>query len=482
MVDVTERGDGRAAARRARARADARPRATDRLRDTSAGGATAAGFLLIFIFSMLFPVYFHLGGLRLSPLRILMLAAFIPLAVRLFSGAAGRLNGFDIVFGLFCLWMSLSLLVTEGPARIPFIGITVVELYGGYLCGRVLVRSYDDYRTFIRCFLIGLAFLFPFALVELLTTRQLLNDFFGSFASTFHKGPSTRPRWGLMRTMASFEHAILFGLFCSIGFANVFYLYREQVLKRIGLTAFVTFMTFMSLSSAPLLSVILQGGMIVWNKITKGRWGLLIVLTIIAYIVVDLLSNRTPITILISYATFDAHTAWTRVVQWDHGIANVLANPVFGIGLTASWDRPSWLGDSVDNFWLVIAMRHGLPGIALLLGAIGVGIWRIVRARGLSAEAETCRTGYMITLVGVLITLATVHIWGAVSVFVMFYLGAGQWLAEASDSPEVSSASSARTPARVRPQRSRAAPTEGERSAPERAETGRTRLPRRPTR
>jgi hypothetical protein len=480
MVDVTERAAGRAAVRRAPARGEARLRGTGRLQDASAGGATAAGFLLIFIFSMLFPVYFHLGDLRLNPLRILMLAAFIPLAVRLFSGAAGRLNGFDVVFGIFCLWMCLSLLVTEGPARIPFIGITVVELYGGYLCGRVLVRNYDDYRTFIRCFLIGLAFLFPFALVELLTSRQLLNDFFGSFASTFHKGASTRPRWGLMRTMASFEHAILFGLFCSIGFANVFYLYREQVLKRIGLTAFVTIMTFMSLSAGPLLSVVLQSGMIAWNKITNGRWGLLIVLTIIAYITVDLLSNRSPITILISYVTFESHTAWARVVQWDHGTANVLANPVFGLGVSATWDRPSWLAGSVDNFWLVIAMRHGLPGIVLLLGAIGVGIWRIVRARGLSAEVETCRTGYMITLVGVLITLATVHIWGAVAVFVMFYLGAGQWLAEAGDSPESSHAPSSRTPLRARPQRSRAALAEGGRTALERAETGRTRPPRRP--
>jgi hypothetical protein len=480
MVDVTQRTAGRTAARRASARGDTGLRGTGRLQDTSAGGVTAAGFLLVFIFSMLFPVYFHLGDLRLSPLRILMLAAFIPLAVRLFSGAAGRLNGFDVVFGLFCVWMSLSLLITDGPGRIPLIGITVVELYGGYLVGRVLVRSYDDYMIFIRYFLIGLAFLFPFALLELLTSRQLLNDFFGSFASTFHKGVSTRPRWGLMRTMASFEHAILFGLFCSIGFANVFYLYREQLLKRIGLTGFVTFMTFMSLSSGPLLSVVLQSGMIAWNKITKGRWGLLIVLTIIAYVTVDLLSNRTPITILISYVTFDAHTAWTRVAQWDHGTANVLANPVFGLGVSATWDRPSWLTGSVDNFWLVIAMRHGLPGIALLLGAIGVGIWRIVRARGLSAEAETCRTGYMITLVGVLITLATVHIWGAVSVFVMFYLGAGQWLAEAGDSPESSHAPSSRTPLRARPQRSRAALAEGGRTALERAETGRTRPPRRP--
>jgi hypothetical protein len=286
-----------------------------------------------------------------------------------------------------------------------------------------------------------------------------------------------------MRTMASFEHPILFGLFCSIGFANVFYLYHEQVLKRIGLTAFVTFMTFMSLSSGPLLSVVLQSGMIAWNKITNGRWGLLIVLTIIAYIVVDLLSNRTPITILISYVTFDAHTAWIRVAQWDHGAANVLANPVFGLGVSATWDRPSWLTGSVDNFWLVIAMRHGLPGIALLLGAIAVGIWRIVRARGLGAEAEICRTGYMITLVGVLITLATVHVWGAVSVFVMFYLGAGQWLAEAGNSPESSPASSPRTPVRARPQRSRAALAEaGRSSAPERAETGRIRPLQRPAR
>jgi O-antigen ligase len=298
----------------------------------------------------------------------------------------------------------------------------------------------------------------PFGLVEFLTTRQPLNDLVDIIADTYRKGRSTRARWGLMRTMVSFEHAILFGLYCSIAFANVFYLYRNSFAKRLMLMPFVAFMTFMSLSSAPFLSIVIQIGMIVWDKVTRAKWWLLLGLTAAAYVTVDMLSNRTPVTILINYVPFDSATAWTRVIIWDWGTRNVMMNPVLGLGIDADWVRPHWLTSSVDNFWLVIAMRFGLPGIVLLLAALGLAIWRVIRARNLSAGEEDCRTAYMVALVSLLFTLGTVHVWGATSVLVMFFFGAGQWLAQIGEGRPEAPAGSPERPGRQRSRSSRPRP------------------------
>jgi hypothetical protein len=48
--------------------------------------------------------------------------------------------------------------------------------------------------------------------------------------------------------------------------------------------------------------------------------------------------------------------------------------------------------------------------------------------RDLPERLRPYREGYVIAAIGLFLTLATVHIWGPTSVFVMFYMGAGVWL------------------------------------------------------
>jgi hypothetical protein len=68
--------------------------------------------------------------------------------------------------------------------------------------------------------------------------------------------------------------------------------------------------------------------------------------------VVDLLSNRTPFHVFVTYLTFSVETGYARIMIWNWGIAEVMRHPVFGIGL-AEWERPLWKSGSMDNFWLV---------------------------------------------------------------------------------------------------------------------------------
>jgi hypothetical protein len=396
-----------------------------------AAETTPKALLIVFLTTLLLPIFFHVGDLRLSPYRVFLLVAFIPLLLRLLIGGAGRIAFGDVFMGLHCLWIGVALFANHGAERLPFIGITVVELFGGYLAGRVLIRSAADYRAFFRYFAVALLVLLPFAVFEMLTGRMLISEILRPFVSTFPKVLMGDMRMGFHRAQGVFEHSILWGVFCSIGIANLFYIYRESLAKRLFLSGLATGLTFSSLSAAPLQSVTLQFAMIGWGWVTRNAWWTLVILTAIGYVVVDALSNRTPVMIMIDYLTFSAHNAWIRIHIWNFGTAEVWRNPIFGIGL-GDWQRPSWLPSSVDNFWLVVAMRYGLPGFLLLALAIATNLFSIIR-RSLPDELAHYRVAYVIAAIGLFMTLVTVHVWGATSVFVMFYIGAGSWLFSAPE-------------------------------------------------
>jgi hypothetical protein len=349
------------------------------------------------------------------------------------NGRAGRILGQDLAMFAFCFWVALSLLVNDGLAQLANAGMTAIELFVGYVLGRLLIRNAADFRNLARFYVWCLLLLLPFAAVEFVTGRMLLHEIFDIFGQTEWKGASSAPRWGFNRTMSGFNHPILYGLFCSMLASTLFYTCRRTLgglLPRMGLVAA---MTFMSLSAAPLLALAVQAGLILWDLVTRARWRLLSVLVLCTYVVVDMLSNRTPITILINYVTFDPLTAWTRIAQWDYGTVAIWNHPIFGLGMGEKWatvDRPFWVSDSIDNLWLLTAMRHGLVGLVFLVLSITLMLGRIILARALPPAVRDIRSGYVIGVLGLCFVLSTVHVWGSVSVFVFFFLGAGAWIAD----------------------------------------------------
>jgi hypothetical protein len=355
---------------------------------------------------------------------------FVPLLFKLLSGSVGRIRSSDVFLILFMVWMVVTLLYHHGMERFPYAMISVVELLGGYLIGRVLVRNSRDFELLLRYVFWALVALSPFVLVELLTNRNILQELSRQVLPTYVKGDSSYGRLGLNRVMAGFEHPILYGLFCAAVFSPILAVLGQKKLAWGLLVLFLGFMTFASLSSAPLLALAIQLGLMAWALTMGGRWWLLFGLFVTTYVTVDLLSNRTPITILINYITFDPATAWTRVITWDYGSAEMWRHPIFGIGLN-DWVRPYWLTSSVDNFWLLTGMRHGVVGVLLLIVALGSGLWAIMRVQGLQGKLEHLRRNYVFALIATYVALCTVHIWGDSSSFIMLLIGAGAWFIDA---------------------------------------------------
>jgi hypothetical protein len=178
--------------------------------------------------------------------------------------------------------------------------------------------------------------------------------------------------------------------------------------------------------------------LITWDFITRGirrRWLIISLLFLLIFFTIDILSNRTPFEVFISYLTFNYGSAYNRVLIWRYGSQNVFDNPILGIGFQ-DWSRPYWMHSSMDNFWLLTAVRYGLPGFGLLASATIVTIFKIGFAKVSEPEIAAYRNGIVISIVGVSIASVTVDLWNASYCVFMFLLGSGFWILEGNKRPD----------------------------------------------
>jgi len=395
--------------------------------------ASRPWMILLFLICLALPFSVFIGSARVSPARAVMLIAVIPLLAGLLAGRYGRVTATDWAVIAYASWVGLSLWAVHGAARAQFMGISTVEALAPYLLARAAVRDAAGYRAFARGLLWLLALLLPFSVIEARTDRPPIIDAL-SFLPVYevvHKAP----RLGLYRVQNVFEHPILYGVFASSALSLAFLVAAPRAGRgvRIGLAAIPALATFLSLSMGAFVGMMAQIGLLSWDRVlakVRARWKLLIWLVAGAYLALDLASNRTPFHLVVDYMTFNSGNAYNRILIWENGIDDVWRNPAFGIGLN-DWTRPDWMSPSMDNFWLVQAVRHGLPGFLFI--ALGVvlsmrGLARVRLAAPGGVEA-LCRKAHLITLTGLCLAICTVHLWNNSYLLFMFFLGAGQWMA-----------------------------------------------------
>jgi hypothetical protein len=244
----------------------------------------------------------------------------------------------------------------------------------------------------------------------------------------------------MRRVQGPFEHPILFGVFCQGAFALTFFVlgYHRPMVKRWFRTAIVAVTTVLGLSSGPMSAMAIQAALIGWNWIFRsfpGRWKLFWSLLSFIYVFLSIFSRQSPAAHLINLVAFDKGSAWQRILIWEYGSASVIANPVFGVGLTGDWLRPDWQTSSMDMFWLISSVRHGLLA-GILLGITFLGtMLTIGLKRGLTDRQSHYRTGYLICMAGLFFAGWTVHFWAEIYVYFVFLMASGLWILDASPVP-----------------------------------------------
>lgn len=419
------------------AQRSATPRPTRSVRQpmVNASPATNRTVLLLFMISMCIPYIFYIGSLLMTPYRLFMLIMIVPLTFNWLSGLSGRFRMTDLWVVLFLVWHAIAMLVVHGASHIEFIGITTIETFGPYVLARRHIRSWEDLAYIGRCMFWILLILIPAAVIESNTEFRIFYEFFIMIGDSYG-WLDNDPRMGMFRAQTVFEHPILYGMFAACAFSFLYYLPRGDQ-KSAGMRrAWVSpAAAFFSFSTGAYLVIIGQVGLMLWDWIMrslKGRWMMLIGLVVAAYVTVDLLSNRTPFEVFITYLTLNPGTGYWRVSIFIHGMENVWAYPIFGNGLN-DWFRPWWMHSaSVDNLFLVLAMRSGIPGFLFFALLYVSAILSTSRPKLDSYRDQKARYTVVFVLVAVAVGVCTVHLWGATFAFLMFLFGAGHWVHEAA--------------------------------------------------
>ena len=412
-----------------------------------AGDTAAVGRLplvvWLYLIAVVVPLGMPVGPLAMTGLRALLMIMVIPLMVRIFTGKCERIYPTDVLFVLHVLWTALALIINNPGQVVEQVGSVGMEFLGGYAMGRVYIRNRADFIALCRALILIVMVMLPLTLFETMTGRSLMLEGLKAIpgvrtvALNFH---DARALFGLSleRVQMGFSHPIHFGLFCSVVFSLCFVSLASSIntTQRWLAGMAIALSGILSLSSGALLAVALQFGLIAWAAMfakTERRWWLLVGLFVLMYVTVDLLSNRKPLQVFMSYATFSPHTAYWRAIIFEWGMKNVWMNPWVGLGLN-DWIRPDFMrSGSMDNFWLVMAVRYGIPGFVFVTLGYVLVVYHVMR-RDFTGDAVLThlRRGWVFTFLGLSFTLCTVHVWSAIYSFTFFILGAGVWLITAS--------------------------------------------------
>ncbi len=395
-----------------------------------APAAPVSRALLVVLVAMAIPstASIQAGPLRLSPYRIVMLFAFVPMLLLFASRRFGRFLAADFLVLFYASWAWLSLTVHHGPeVSLESGGIYFLESVGAYLFGRCLIRDSDQFGRALRYCWLGLCLLLPFVLLECLTGKHLIQSVFAALQGrSFSSAIDTRA--GFHRAFGPLDHPILWGVVSAAFIAPVWYYSAgpgdRVTVRRIGRTLVPFLCAVTSLSSGAVTVSLVQIGLIAWERATRrirGRWWILTGGIVLLYIFIDMLSNRSGIRVFLSYLTFSPGTAYNRLIIWEWGFHhNAMEHPLFGIGMN-DWVRPSWMhSGSMDNFWLVVAVTFGLPASIALITAFVLSIRGLGRR---AASADPRRLGLAFSMIAIGLAGATVHFWNGSFVFVMFMLG-----------------------------------------------------------
>ena len=403
--------------------------------------------VIFYLLAVVLPVMFNLGPLWITLVRLVLMIMILPMLIGLFMGRFGKLIPTDGLFLAHLIWMVLALAVTTPAQVITQSGSVGVEFIGGYLMGRCYIRDRASFVALCRWLVLLVLVWLPFVLHETMTGRPLIIETIRNIPGLTSVGVvDAEKRMGLERVQLVFAHPIHYGLFCSIVFSMCFVALKDvfSATRRMISSFCIMLCGFLALSSGALLAVLLQIALIAWaaafNRI-RWRWWLLVGLFVLAYVAIDLLSTRSPIRVFMSYATFSAHNAYWRGIIFEWGVKNVLGDAAenipaafwFGIGLN-DWVRPVYMySGSMDNFWLVTAIRYGVPGLFFLILGLILVIFHVIRRQFDGDPALiNIRRAWVFTMLGLSFTLCTVFVWSNIYSFVFFIFGAGVWLMTAS--------------------------------------------------
>lgn len=383
-----------------------------------------------------------LGGFQLYPYRLALFASLPVMMVRI-----GRQ---PIKFGLVDLLFflsSTSMFITTGihytiDVAFKTGAANMLDMLLAYLAGRIFFRSTLDFRRFlfrISPMLVGVAIIMA---LESISHRYILRPFVGAITG---RSPAAalalmyEIRNGFLRATGPFMHPIAAGLF--FGTLAPLYIVADLPKRRWwGLLGCLG--GIFGWSSAGIASIIFGSLLAIYEQLQRRLrtgWLIVIMAVVVAAVLIEVLTSSGLVRFIIRYGAINPITGYFRLMIWEYGSAAVAKSPWIGIGFE-SYERPAWMHtDSVDNYWLLHAMRYGIPSMACML--VGV-FWAVVRLgmtkrdpQAGSLYGRRLEVGLCISLIVTYFSLISSAPWGADMAWIVILTGAAVGLADKKRPP-----------------------------------------------
>lgn len=385
----------------------------------------------VFFYILLIPeqANFRVGGILLSPYRLYLIAG----SLYLLGGSIK--SGFrfawpDLAVLGACFWIALaSYVVTQSfEAAIVQGGAHAIDIGMAYFFMRFAIRTPRDLRLFLVMIVPGVALMGAIVFLELVTGRHIIQPLFSAITGNPVRG-DVEVRLGLTRGVASFPHAILAGI-CLASFLTLYWMSGIRGWPKI-VGAAAAFCGFFTMSSAALLGLLVGTALMVFDwlnlRIQNITWRLFMLASTILYATVELTSDSGFFNLLVRYASLRTVSAYNRVLIWKYGSESVWNHPMFGIGYE-DWVRPSWMNwstsSSIDHFWLILAMRFGLPAsLLLILVVVAAVILVALRSARMSTVDARLMRGVAISLAVFALGAVSVSLW--LNALVWFFMLVG---------------------------------------------------------
>ncbi|OKO90680.1 hypothetical protein AC629_04255 [Bradyrhizobium sp. NAS80.1] len=356
----------------------------------------------------------HLAGdgLKFTPGRAAITLLLLP-GLAIFLRARRRVIGSDVFLFLTAVWMIGSRIPEDGlnPSAVA----AVIELFGGYILGRVYVYGPFALKRFLRIFKIVAFLVIAMAVLDPLFSANVVISIADTIvANPFYTVPQYR--LGIARAVSTLEMAELYGTFC-VAATSIFLFLETKPSARYLWAAFSSFGCTLALSSGPLLALIMVICFYVYDRLLGGfawRWKLISAIFVLFLLTVFSLAAK-PLSWLVSHFTLDPSTGYFRIYVFDYVAEQISARPLTGYGFGPIGDDDFLSVTTVDNVWLVCAARYGIPMIILFLLANLASFISFANGgqRDIDAFMVRAGTGFtQVIMVFVLVGLS-VHFWNA---------------------------------------------------------------------
>ena len=384
-----------------------------RRRPVGRGSSIAAWLALIGLIIPAAEVALFIGNLKMTFGRLGISLLLFPALYMLLQPRRHLVLADLFVFAT-GIWMIGAALDLGGLSALSSAGAESLELCGGYVVARAFFFGPAALHTFMRVLKILAFAAIILAVADTASGRLIVHA--TASAITGVKPIGAQHREGIIRATSTFDHAILFGGFCSV--VSAMLLYSEPNMgRRIVYVCICLFGCILSLSSSSLMASAMILATYAYDRLMRQypwRWTALW-LCVGALILAAFLVSNSPLGWILSHLTLEPESGYFRIMEWNTAIAKIIQAPWTGYAFRTFDEAELY---SVDCVWLTLALRYGIPTIVFLFLA-NMATMAPTNSNNRTGDPylDRMRTGFSLVLMMFMFVGLTVHYWNYMWIF-----------------------------------------------------------------